>query len=222
MTSNVTRPLPATALIPLRGAGKSRLGAAIDRRSRGRLVAAMLDDVLAALRQADVVDVHVLAGDPEALALAAQRSLDALPDPEHEVGADGDARLRAAVDAGLLRMPADRARLVVAADIPRLDAAEVRAVLDDPADVAIAPTVGGGTGLLRLSPGVRIPSRYGPGSAGAHARVAREHGFSSSMLDLAGARHDVDAAHDLDALAHPLLGAAPGRATAAFAGRGDG
>jgi 2-phospho-L-lactate/phosphoenolpyruvate guanylyltransferase len=209
----------AVALVPLRTGGKSRLGAALPAAARDALVLAMLDDVVAALRGAGIDDVRVLAGSATAAEIAEGRGLASIPDPS----ADGpvshvgiDAPLRAAVDAALADLPLTRVRVVVAADLPRLSAAEVAAVLADPADVAIAPTAGGGTALLRLAAGVSLPARYGPGSAGAHARAAQAAGRSVSVLDLPGARHDVDAADDLTALAGPLDGTSPGPATTAF------
>ena len=209
----------AVALVPLRTGGKSRLGVALPAVARDALVLAMLDDVVAALRGAGIDDVRVLAGSATAAAAADARGLASMPDPASD-GASahvgGDAPLRAAVDAALGDLPLTTVRVVVAADLPRLSAAEVAAVLADPADVAIAPTAGGGTALLRLAAGVSLPARYGPGSAGAHARAAEEAGRSVSMLDLPGARHDVDATDDLAALAGPLDGTSPGPATTAF------
>jgi len=225
------RSVGTVALIPLRTGGKSRLGAALAPAARDRLVLAMLDDVVAAVQGAGITDVRILAGSSAAARAATERGLAAIPDPtpgtdpDLEAGppgsgtprvADGDRRLRAAVDAGLAVVPAGAVRLVLAADLPRLTATEVAAVLADPADVALAPTAGGGTALLRLGPHVVITTRYGPGSAHAHVAAAEQAGHSVSVLDLPGARHDVDAAVDLDGLARMLDGASPGPATAAF------
>jgi len=214
------------ALVPLRTGGKSRLGASLPPAARDALVLAMLDDVVAALSGAGIDDVRVLAGSALAAAAAAARDLPAVHDPvatgAAATGAGGaaahrtDAPLRAAVDAALAGLPVTSTRLVVAADLPRLSAAEVAVVLADPADVVVVPTAGGGTALLRMAPGVTIATCYGPGSAGAHARVAEAAGRSVSVLDLPGARHDVDAASDLAALDGPLDGTSPGSATTAF------
>lgn len=205
------------ALIPLRTGGKSRLGTALATEDRHELVLAMLDDVLAALRGARVADIRVLAGDPVAAHIAAARSLTAIPDPpEDPWPSAGDARLRAAVEAALENLPKDRHRLIVAADLPRLTAAEVASILSDPAEVAIAPTAGGGTALLRLAPDVEIPACYGPLSAGAHAAAAEGRAYSVSLLDLPGARHDVDGGSDLEALGRTVDGQPAGPATTAF------
>ena len=213
------------ALIPLRTGGKSRLGEALAHGHRAELVLAMLDDVLAALRGAGLADVRVLAGDAGAAAAAAARGLRFLRDPDDvnptagpDAGrvAPGDRSLQAAVDAAFVELGDHRPRLVVAADLPRLSAAEVDAVRRHPAEVVVAPTSGGGTALLRLAAGATLPARYGPGSAGAHLAEAQRAGRSVVLLDLPGARHDVDGAQDLAALGGELDGPITGAATAAF------
>lgn len=218
----------AIALVPLRTGGKSRLGAALAGERRDRLTVAMLDDVLTALRGSGVRDVRLLAGGRGAADVAAARGLPTIADPPASAAAGavdvaavgdtnrGDVRLRAAVDAALAGLPDDRPRLVVAADLPRLAADEVSAVLADPADVVVAPTAGGGTALLRLAAGVRLATRYGPGSADAHLRAAADAGRTVALVDLPGARADVDASTDLAALVDRVDGRAPGAATAAF------
>lgn len=220
------RAAAVTALVPLRTGGKSRLGDALDAPSRAGLVLAMLDDVLAALHAAGVVDVRMLAGGDEARAAAHARGLPAVPDPPSaDDGAAGEVLLRRAVDAGLAAVPSDRDRLVVAGDLPLLSAAEVTMVLDVATDVVVVPTSGGGTALLRLAPGVDLGpqpgTRYGPGSAAAHVALARRAGRTVTLLELPGAYHDVDAAADLASLHRRLADgpagpAGPGRASAAF------
>ena len=210
------------ALVPLRTGGKSRLGAALLPEQREALVLAMLADVVLALQGAGVTDVRILAGTSSAVAAADARGLVAIPDPLADVAAEpgapqrGDVRLRAAVDAALAHVPAMTTRMVVAADLPRLTSGEVASVLADPAEVVVAPTSGGGTSVLRLAPGVLLPARYGPGSAGAHVAAAEQAGYRVSVLDLPGGLQDVDAAADLEALVRGPLGTAPGPATATF------
>jgi len=212
----------AIALIPLRTGGKSRLEGTLDEGRRAGLVLAMLDDVLAALHSAGLADIRVLAGDDAAAVAAGTRGLAALSDPSGPASPDRasagsplDVRLCRAVDAGLGRVGTVGQRLVVAADLPLLDAQDIRTLLDSPADVAVAPTSSGGTALLRLGAGVTIPSQYGPDSAAAHGRIARAQGLSVEMFDLPGAQRDIDRAADLDGL--HLHGARPvGSSTASF------
>lgn len=210
------------ALVPLRTGGKSRLQGALPTGRREALVLAMLDDVVTALRAAGVPDVRILAGDVRAARAAGQRDLPALLDPAGPAAATGgDRRLRAAVDAALAELTPASVRLVVAADLPRLCAAEVRGVLADDAEVVVAPTRGGGTAVLRLAPGVTVPARYGPGSAAAHAAEATRAGRSVTLLDLPGGSQDVDDGSDLLALRNGA-GAIPGPATTAFLAGGRG
>lgn len=205
------------ALVPLRTGGKSRLAAELPDERRDALVLAMLDDVLGALRGAGIDDVRILAGNPAAVAAATARDLHPLPDPaSSEPATQPWTLLRRAVDAGLAAVRPVRTRLIVAADLPRLTAAEVAAVIAAPSDVAVAPTAGGGTGLLRLAPGVVVAARYGPGSAGAHLVEAERSGHSAELVDLPGARYDVDAVGDLAALGHALEGSVAGSATTTF------
>lgn len=208
------------ALIPLRMGGKSRLGDALSDGRRSELVLAMLDDVLTAVREAGIEDVRVLAGDRTAADAAVARGVSALVDPSgtnaERPRANGDGPLRAAIDAALSVVGDRYPRLVVTADLPRLRADEVRRVCAHPADVVVAPTSGGGTALLRLSAGVTLPARYGSGSAHAHVAEADHRRWTSALLDLPGAHHDVDAATDLEALVGGLDGTAPGSATATF------
>jgi 2-phospho-L-lactate guanylyltransferase len=163
-------------------------------------VLAMLDDVVAALRGGGVADVRVLAGDDEAATAATARGLPVLRDPVP----GGD--LRAAVDAGLAAVGADRMRLVVAADLPGLDAATVAGLVAAPDRVTVLPTPDGGTAVLLLSAGVTVPARYGPGSAAAHVAAARAVGVEPVLLAAGPAGHDVDRPDDLDAAAGTRVG----------------
>jgi len=212
-----TSPPSPVALVPLRTGGKSRLQGTLDAARRADLVLAMLDDVLHVLRTAGLVDIRLLAGDAGAASAAADRGLTALLDPPSAAlgSAAAEAHLRRAIDAGLAAVGTGCARLVVAADLPQLRAADIEAILASTADVTVVPTRGGGTALLRLARGAVIPACYGPGSAEAHLAAARSRGLQVEQLDLDGARSDIDAAADLDA----LDGAGPipvGRATASF------
>jgi 2-phospho-L-lactate guanylyltransferase len=182
----------------------------------------MLDDVLGALSDAGVKDLRILAGNPAAITAATSRGLPVLVDPPAPrtsvapVTDAGDHRLRAAVDGALTRVPLSVSCLIVAADLPRLCGSELEQVLAHPAQVVVVPTAGGGTAILRLAAGARIPARYGPGSADEHVRAAEHTALTVAVLDLPGGRYDVDAVTDLAALSSPLDGSSPGPATSAF------
>jgi 2-phospho-L-lactate/phosphoenolpyruvate guanylyltransferase len=148
---------PVVALVPLRspGAGKTRLAAHLTIEQRAALAGAMLADVCSALAAASVDRIVVAAGGPAAVAAAAALGLEVVADPP---GCDGlDAALRA-VDGRLGRRGTS---LVVTADLPRLAADDVRAVLEVEAPIVIAPTTDGGTGVLLRRPPAAIPTAYG-------------------------------------------------------------
>jgi 2-phospho-L-lactate guanylyltransferase len=204
-------PTPAVALIPLRTGGKSRLSEQFDVAKRAELVLAMLDDVVGALVGAGVDDIRVLCGDAAARDAALARGLTAIEDPK-DAGADAPdaphARLRAAVDAALAEVGTDRVRLVVAADLPLLSPEDVRTVLAHATEVVIAPTSGGGTGILLLPVGVTFPTSYGPGSALAHQSAARElqPDVSPHVVERDGTAWDLDVPEDIEGLAAMLGG----------------
>jgi 2-phospho-L-lactate guanylyltransferase len=209
--SDAVRPTRATALVPLRAGGKSRLAGTLDAEVRQRLLLAMLDDVVAALRAGGVDDVRLLAGDPAAVAAASARDLAVLPDP----GPGGD--LRGAVDTGLAAVGSDRVRLVVAADLPGLRGPDVAALVAAADRVTVLPTQDGGTAVLLLPVGVTLPSRHGPDSAAAHVAAARAAGLEPRVLTASTAGVDVDGPEDLARLDATAVGpstAATLRATA--------
>lgn len=192
------------ALVPLRdpGTGKTRLSPALDTAQRARLAAAMLADVAAALRLADVDEVVVAAAGPDAAAAAAALDLPALVDPE------GTRTLDDAVRAAVGRLRGVDAVLTVAADLPRLTTADVSLVLDHDTDVVVAPTGDGGTGgLLRRPPEV-IPTAYGTASARRHRRLADLAGATITEVTTPGFRDDIDTIADLVALRRGGVGPA--------------
>jgi 2-phospho-L-lactate guanylyltransferase len=152
----------------------------------------MLDDVVAALRGGGVDDVRILAGDAAAAAAAHDRGLPAVPDP-----AEGG--LRAAVDAGLAAVGDAGVRLVVAADLPGLDAAVVADLLATADAVTVLPTPDGGTAVLVLPAGVTPPARYGPDSAALHVAATRDLGAAAVLLAPSAAGRDLDGPDDLEA-----------------------
>ncbi|MFA9431331.1 2-phospho-L-lactate guanylyltransferase [Egicoccus sp. AB-alg2] len=195
---------PSTvALVPLRapGAGKTRLSVALSAEQRGALAGAMLADVCRALSEAPVDDLVVVAGGEAAAAAASALGLEVLLDAPGVTGLD------AAIRAAQHRLGPVPALLVVTADLPRLQADDVATLLDQDAEVVVAPTDDGGTGGLLRRPGDAIDTAYGPNSARRHAAEARRRGRSLATVHTAGFATDVDTLADLTALSTGPVGA---------------
>jgi 2-phospho-L-lactate/phosphoenolpyruvate guanylyltransferase len=195
---------PIVALVPLRspGAGKTRLATRLSPEQRAALAGAMLADVCHALAGSGVDRLVVAAGGAAAVAAAAALGLEVLHDPPDAGGLDPALRAAAA------RLGPVGTLLVVTADLPRLTAEDVDAVLAADAEVVVAPTSDGGTGALLRRPPTAITTAYGPGSAGRHLRLAREAARRSAVVRRPGFAPDVDTWEDLRRLAVGPLGAA--------------
>jgi 2-phospho-L-lactate guanylyltransferase len=201
------------AVVPIKGlaAAKGRLAPRLTPAERGALAAALLADVLAALREApQVARVLVVSPDAEALALAA--SLGAAPLAEPGAPAHADVRLpgeetglntaldhaaRVAVAGGaaaLLALPADLP-LVTPADLAALCAA-----LPPAPSVVLAPTADGGTGALLRQPPLALPARFGADSLRAHLETAAARGVAARLVWRRNLSLDVDRPADLDRL----------------------
>lgn len=207
---------PTVALVPLRapGVGKSRLAGTLSVEERAALAGAMLADVAAALLASPVDRIVVAAGGPAAVAAGSALGLETLTDP---VGGGG---LDRALAAAAARLGPVGALLIVAGDLPYLGAEDVTRVLAADAEVAVAPTVDGGTGGLLRRPPDACSTAYGTGSARRHLELARAAGRSATRITSPGFAHDVDVASDLAELGRrdrPPLG----RRTAAVLDRFD-
>lgn len=204
---NASAPV-ALVLVRDPGTAKSRLGPALRPRERAALAGAMLVDVVAALRGAEVGRVVVLAGGDEAAAAARSLGVDVLLDPPGGHGID------AAVTAASRRLRA-RSSLVVPADLALLRAEDVAALLAQPGDVVVAATSDAGTGGLLRRPAWGIPTAFGPHSAARHLLVARQAGLTAERVEIPGFALDVDEPSDLLAAASsPALGRVTARVLA--------
>lgn len=199
-TDLYSRRMPATAIIPLKALGqaKGRLADVLDAGGRRDVVTWMAQLVIAACQECDLIDdILVVAGDAEAAAVAGAAGVRSLVVSQPGLGA-----ALARADA---KVSTAEATIVVAADLPEVTSADLRAVLESlpssgPA-VVIAPTLDGGTGaLVRRPPGV-IGTAYGPNSATAHQQLAQAAGIHAAIVDRPGLARDVDTP---DQLRHAL------------------
>lgn len=168
------------AVLPVKsfGRAKSRL-VTLDRPG---LAAAMVADVLEALRRVPDLEVIVVSAEPS---LAAD-----VPDPG-ETGHNAAALLgvREAMARGAERV------LLVPGDCPALDPAEVEDLLATVEPVAIVPDRHGtGTNALLLTPPDAFVPSFGPGSFARHRALA---GPVYRVARLPSLMHDVDTLEDL-------------------------
>jgi 2-phospho-L-lactate/phosphoenolpyruvate guanylyltransferase len=204
---------PIVALVPLRapGVGKSRLAPRLTVEQRATLAGAMLADVCHALERTPLDRIVVAAAGASAAAAAAALGLDVVHDPP------GCAGLDAALAAASSRIGHVGTSLVVTADLPRLSPEDVLAVLTADAEVVVAPTLDGGTGVLLRRPPDAIATAYGPGSAARHLARGRAAGRRTATVHRRGLASDLDTWEDLRRLDQRAVGPATRAALAALA-----
>jgi 2-phospho-L-lactate guanylyltransferase len=182
------------AIIPVKGPdeGKRRLAGALDDAARRRLVAAMLDCVVAAVRAARGIDQLLVVG-PSRHGLASGVALH--PDPGGGLNAALADALQTAANAGASRA------VVIAADLPQVTARDVELLAAaPPRTVAIAPDRHEtGTNALSLPlPQARgFPFAFGPDSFARHNAAAEHLGLPVEIVEGPGLMRDVDTPADL-------------------------
>ena len=175
----------AAILVPFRGAeGKRRLAPATPE-ARVALGLAMLADVLSAAVAVDATTV--VTDDEAAWRVAAELEVDVLAGLPRGQGS--------AVEAALRRLEPFGPVLVVNADLPCVQPADLRALLDavPPGGIAVAPAADGTTNALALADASLFQPLYGPGSAERFLALA-EQGVRVDHPNLAD---DVDTLEDL-------------------------
>ncbi len=181
---------------PLRR-GKSRLAKVISAEERAELNQYLLQHTIKVLSTIDEIEnILVISRDTEALALA--RDLGARTVQEY--GSPGlNTALTRAVE--IAKTYGTCGILVIPADLPRLDAEDLRRILvhrDQPPVVVIAPDrKKEGTNALLVCPPDLIEFSYGPGSFDKHCQAARESGTRLEICDLASLELDLDEPEDL-------------------------
>ena len=183
---------------------KQRLGDAVGGSDREDLAAAMVGDVLAALRAvAQLDEVIVVTAEPVAAGEAERAGAVVVHDPD-EWGQSAAANR--GIDAALAR-DAGRA-LLVPGDCPALDPGEVARLLardDETPSVVIVPDRhGSGTNALLLAPPGAVEPSFGTGSFARHAARARAAGAAVKVCELPSLGLDVDTPDDLAALRRAL------------------
>jgi 2-phospho-L-lactate guanylyltransferase len=193
------------AVLPVKsfGRAKQRLDAAVEQPDRGELAAAMLADVLTALRAAGgLAELIVVTAEPRAEAAARSAGAHVVDDPVEAGQSDAAAR---GVGAAIAR-GADRV-LLVPGDCPALDPAEVGRLLRGFAGtglVIVPDRHGSGTNALLIAPPDAVDPSFGPGSFARHAAFGAAAGLAVRVARAPSLELDVDTPGDLAALRETL------------------
>lgn len=187
------------AIIPVKPLrrGKSRLAKVISAEERADLNHYLLKhtiEVLSTIKE--IENILVISRDTEALALA--RDLGARTVQEY--GSPGlNTALSRAVE--IAKSYGTCGILVVPADLPRLDAEDIKKILihkEKPPVVVIAPDrKREGTNALLICPPDLIEFKYGIGSFEKHSQAARDAGVRLEICDLPSLELDLDEPEDL-------------------------
>jgi len=175
---------------------KSRLRPVLRDAERARFARGLLEHVLGVLATPGLLDGVLVATDCDEVARLARRRGAATR------GDRGARSLAAVVDAALADVGSHGAgaALVLMADLPRLAAADVRAVLAalEAHDVVVVPDhLGRHTNALALAPPTALATRFGrEDSFSAHCAAARSAGLRLAVLQNERVAFDVDGPAD--------------------------
>jgi 2-phospho-L-lactate guanylyltransferase len=195
------------ALVPVKDLtqAKGRLSGLMAPDERCTLAAAMLDDVLGALRQASTVErIALVTADPHALTLAAQWGFEVVDEGSGR-GETGAVELAIKV----CRERGASALAVIPGDIPLLTAIDVDCVMRHGAqyEVVIVPSWDSrGTNAVLLRPPDALELRFGSWSFFPHVKQAKRKGLSYKVVRLPRVALDVDTPEDLARLVPQAMG----------------
>ena len=174
---------------------KSRLSPLADESERRELAFLMLLDVLDAVDSAGLVrSCWVVSSDRSALSIAEKRGARPLAEPRDE-------GVNAAVRFALRRLPRGGSVLVLPADLPFLESADIEGAMRLGAagfKVVIAPSKGfDGTNLLMFPNGAGFKLSYDAVSFSHHVTEAGKRGLCLAVTATAGLASDLDTPEDL-------------------------
>jgi 2-phospho-L-lactate guanylyltransferase len=174
--------MDAHVLVPLKATDpKSRLAGALSPADRRDLMRTLLDHVLEAVREAGATAATVVTEEP-------LEGYDVWRDP----GLEWNEALAAAARE-VVRTPVVA---FVSADLPQLDADEVRELVEATPErgIAIGRARDGGTNAIAMRPPGLVVTHFGePQSASVHASL----GVPFAMVDRPGLAFDIDTPEDL-------------------------
>jgi 2-phospho-L-lactate guanylyltransferase len=185
-----------SAVVPvkdLRGT-KSRLAPILDPGARAGLTLYMMGRVIAAIKEAGVEDVCVVSPDRIVLGEAQGRGAKPLLQESRGLNPALEEGRRRALELGASTL------LVFPADLPLLEAEDVRAVLEavEGQSVVIAPDgARSGTNALLVHPPDALPFAFGPDSFEAHLEAARGRCLDVRVCERSHLAFDLDTVGDL-------------------------
>lgn len=191
-------------LVPVKNLAdaKQRLSAVLSPEERFELAQAMCEDVLQALAHwQSRPAVAVVTSDSFARDLAARFNFEVVADDNSGETSAIEMATAVYTDRGA------RSTLVVPADIPLIDSAELQQILDSAPPhlqggaVLVPDAAGRGTNAAWRSPGGLFPLRFGNDSFLPHLAAAKATGLPCVVLKLPGIARDVDRPEDLFELA---------------------
>ncbi len=193
----MSRARGVSAVVPvkdLRGT-KSRLAPILDPGARAGLTLYMMGRVVGAIREAGVGDICVVSPDRMVLEEAKRRGATPLPQESRGLNPALEEGRRRALGLGASTL------LVLPADLPLLDAADVLAVLkdagEDPLAVISPDGARSGTNALLIQPPDVLPFAFGVDSFEAHLGAARRRGLDVRICERPHLAFDLDTAGDL-------------------------
>jgi 2-phospho-L-lactate guanylyltransferase len=189
-----------SAVVPvkdLRGT-KSRLAPIRDPGARAGLTLYMMGRVVRAIAEADIADVCVVSPDRMVLQEAKRRGATPLLQESRGLNPALEEGRRRALGLGASTL------LVLPADLPLLDAGDVRAVLQEAGEgplAVISPDgMRSGTNALLMQPPDILPFAFGADSFEAHLGAARLRGLDVRICERPHLAFDLDTAGDLTRL----------------------
>ncbi|MEM6887019.1 MAG: 2-phospho-L-lactate guanylyltransferase [Pseudomonadota bacterium] len=188
-----------SVVVPIRGLGtsKSRLRGYVSPSQCQSLVAAMLNDVLSAISNADLGQVFVVSADPDVALIStkygANLVLEKKPTDYNE-----------AVNNALKHLPGHEV-LIVPADLPALTSKDIAKLVPSTgqkrAVVHIAPDLNmTGTNAIFLPDFRGFEFQFGPGSFARHQRSARVCNLECQTVSEFGLALDIDTPSDVSRL----------------------
>jgi 2-phospho-L-lactate guanylyltransferase len=179
----------AHVLVPLKHLddAKTRLSSVLSGEERSTLMLELLEGVLRAATEAEVGPVTIVSSEsiaPDGVARFDDRGL-----PWND-----------ALAAAMREIVSEPIAAVVSADLPRVTAEDVRALVAATPDrgLAIARALDGGTNAVSMRPPRAVMTHFGePQSAAVHAQATAAAGLAARILDIPGLAFDVDTPADL-------------------------